>query len=108
MAKNNEVKIVVEYILKLPPDIQVNEVEPFLNNSLDEGTDAESVISRIIKEVEFAEKPGLVETSIKMTEILGQIESISEDEELENEDKVDIIQKLSNEALDEIEKKAEE
>ena len=104
---NSEVKIMVEYLIDLPKDIQVSKVQNYLEGCLDEGGDSESVKSRIILDIEFMEQQGIIDSNIEMAETLGQLEGIGDDESINDDDKLTLMKSLTKTMLDKIEKKEE-
>ena len=76
MAKS-EAKVIVEYIIDMPVDIQVNEVDNFISNALDDN-DPNTIRSRVVTDISFAEHPGLVERYQRMEAVLQELESMTE------------------------------
>ena len=73
-----EIKVTVEYIIKAPGDIMVSQVDEYVNDALDEGLDSKSVIGRVITDVAFAERPGIIERMNKSLAILNRVEMLTD------------------------------
>lgn len=79
-AKMNasEIKVTVEYIIKAPGDIQVAQVDEFVNDALDEGADSKSIKGRVITDVAFAERPGIIDRMNESLSILNRVEMLTD------------------------------
>lgn len=91
MAKS-EAKVTVEYIIDMPDDIQVNEVDDFISNALDDLTDSKIIRSRMVTDVSFAENPGIVERYQKMEAVLEELEGMTDPSATKTADAMDIYQ----------------
>jgi len=80
MSETNEVRVIVEYVLDLPQDIQINHMDAFINNTLDEGSDAESIKSRIITNVDIVERSDMAGSNKDMFQALEVVETLSNPE----------------------------
>lgn len=72
-----EIKITVEYLIKIPADIMVVKVDDYIKDQLDDGADSENVISRRITDVAFAERPGIVDRMNEALQILNRVEAMT-------------------------------
>ena len=73
-----EIKVTVEYVIKAPADIMVAQVDEYINDALDEGADSEHMVSRIITDVAFAERPGIVERMNEALKVLNNVEIMTD------------------------------
>ena len=76
--EESEIKITVEYVIKSPADIMVSQVDEYLNDALDEGADCKHIVSRIITDVAFAERPGIVERMNEALKVLNHVEMMTD------------------------------
>lgn len=82
--EQSEIKVVVEYIIKAPADIMVSQVDEYLNDTLDDGADSKHIISRIITDVAFNERPGIVERMTEAINVLSRIEVMTDPDNNQN------------------------
>lgn len=78
--KQAEIKVTVEYIIRAPGDIQVAQVDEFVNDALDDGADSKCITARAITDVAFAERPGIVERMNESLAILTKVEELTDPE----------------------------
>lgn len=102
--EQSEIKVTVQYIIKAPGDIMVAQVDEYINDALDEGADSKSITARVITDVAFAERPGIVERMNESLKVLNQVEMLTDPA---NQDpnapvKVDDIYPLISDLLDKI------
>ncbi len=55
----SEARIVVEYIIEMPDDIMVSQVDDFIKNEIDEGADSNNIKNRIVADVSFIDGAGI-------------------------------------------------
>jgi hypothetical protein len=108
--EQSEIKVTVQYIIKAPGDIMVAQVDEYINDALDEGADSKSITTRVITDVAFAERPGIVERMNASLKVLNQLEMLTDPA---NQDpnapiKVDDIYPMITELLDAIEDEDDE
>ena len=84
--ENAEIKVVVEYLIKIPADIMVIKVDDYVKDQLDDGADSTTIVSRRITDVAFAERPGIIERMNEALEVLNRVEALTNPE---NQDKTD-------------------
>lgn len=104
MAKA-EARVVVEYIIELPADIVVSKVDAFIKNEIDEGADSENIKSRIVTDVAFAERPGIVEKYKAVYQALDLVEGlldVSKDKDTGAEATIEAMRPIVTEIMDQV------
>ncbi len=75
-----EIKVTVEYIIKAPADIMVAQVDEYVKDALDDGIDSKAIVARVITDVAFAERPGIVERMSESLAVLNRVEMLTDPE----------------------------
>ncbi len=108
--EQSEIKVTVEYIIKAPADIMVSQVDEYVQDALDDGADSKVIKARIVTDLAFAERPGIVERMSESLAVLNRIEMLTDPE---NQDpstpfKVEDIHPFVSTFLDKVEEEEEE
>ena len=75
-----EIKVTVQYIIKAPADIMVAQVDEYISDALDDGADSKTIVTRVITDVAFAERPGIVERMNESLQVLNRVEMLTDPE----------------------------
>lgn len=108
--QTSEIKVTVEYIIKAPGDIQVGQVDEYVNDALDDGADSKNIRARAITDIAFAERPGIVERMNESLAILNKVEMLTDPENQDPESpiKPEDIYPVVSSFLDKVEEEEED